>query len=106
MRSTAPIAAALLGFLTGCGLLPSDPLESKLPGDGVSGFDDSFPIEICLGTARVVPASETLTSAGVCVPGGSQGPACAGDAACSGIERCICGRCVVEACQGVASCEG
>lgn len=102
MRSIAPLAA----LLTGCGLVASDPTESLLPGDGVSGFDDSSPIELCLGTARVVPVSETLTSAGVCVPSGSEGRACSSDAACSGIERCICGRCVVEACQGVASCDG
>jgi hypothetical protein len=104
MRPIAP--TALIALLTGCGLVSRDPPVSELPGDGVSDFGDSSPIEICLGTARVVPASETLTSAGVCVPNGSEGLACAGDAACSGIERCICGRCVVEACQGVASCEG
>jgi hypothetical protein len=106
MRSIAPGACALLALLTGCGLVSRDPPAAQIPGDGVSGFGDSSPIELCLGTARVVPASDTLTSAGLCVASGSQGPACAGDAACSGIERCICGRCVVEACQGAASCEG
>jgi hypothetical protein len=95
---------------TACGLLSSDPPISQIPPDGVSGFGDSSPIELCLGTARVVPASDTLTSAGLCVPNGfdtNKSPvACDSDAACSGIERCICGRCIVEACQGVASCGG
>lgn len=103
MRRSIALFTALL---TGCGLVSRDPPQSELPGDGVSGFGESSPIELCLGTARVVPASETLTSAGVCVPGGSKGAACSSDAACPSIERCICGRCVVEACQGVASCGG
>lgn len=110
--SRARIAGACARFVggcalvAGCGLASRDRDEPPIPSDGVSGFGEAQPIELCLGAARVVPSSDTATSAGLCVPQGSRGPACRADAECAGIERCICGRCVVEACQGAASCSG
>lgn len=97
------IIAALTG---GCGLLPRDSEPASIPSDGVSGFSEASPIELCLGTARVVPVALAGAGAGVCVQKGASGATCVDDASCGGIERCICGRCVVEACEGVSSCGG
>ncbi len=106
ITTLAPLACAItiLAILGGCGLASRDPDGPTASSDGVSGFGDAQPIELCLGTARVVPLSEATTIAGLCVPNGVAGHACGADAECAGLERCICGRCVVEACQGAASC--
>lgn len=87
-----------------CGLLPSSETLAPFPSDGVTGFGDAEPIEVCLGTARVIAPDASSGAGAVCVPEGASGKACTSDDACSGIERCICGRCIVEACQGGNAC--
>src|SRR4051794_39382177 len=96
-----PALLLSLPFLAGaCGLAPHDLETQSIPSDGVSGFDDASPIELCIGTARVVSPSVAGAGAGVCIRSGSIAPACSDDSSCTGIERCVCGRCIVEACNG------
>ena len=98
---TAPLV--VIG-VTACGLLgPGEGLR-VVPSDGVGNFGSSAPIELCLGSARVVSPSASTGAGAVCVTPGSAAKACSGDAACVGIERCICGRCIVEACLGGTAC--
>jgi hypothetical protein len=52
----------------------------------------------------VVSPSASTGAGAVCVAHGSTAKACAGDATCAGIERCVCGRCIVEACLGGTAC--
>ena len=105
MVKRAPRVGLALGLvLASCGLLPAPAPAPSLPGDGVAGFGEASPIELCLGTARVVAPDASSGAGSVCVPAGAIGKACAADASCDGIERCVCGRCIVEACQGGASC--
>lgn len=98
-------AAPLLAIaVAACGLAgPGEGLRA-VPSDGVGNFGSSAPIELCLGTARVVSPSASTGAGAVCVAHGSTARACAGDAGCVGIERCVCGRCIVEACLGGAAC--
>ncbi len=91
-------------LVLGCGTLGGEPGEA-LPGEGKADFGEAFPIELCLGSARIVPFSEAEQSAGLCVPQMAAARICEADAECAGIEKCVCGRCIVQACQGAASCE-
>jgi hypothetical protein len=104
---TAVIAAAeilaLPGLATGCGLLGNEPARA-FPKSGVGDFGPSAPVEVCLGSARVVSSSRASTASAVCVKHGAEGAACASDASCRGAERCICGRCIVQACDSGTSC--
>jgi hypothetical protein len=87
-----------------CGLTgPSGGLRA-VPSDGVGNFGSSAPIELCLGSARVVSPSAVPSAGAVCVAQGSTAKACSGDDSCVGIERCVCGRCIVEACLGGTAC--
>lgn len=95
-----PIFFALT--LASCGLVPSSEAILPFPSDGTFGFDDAAPIEVCLGAARIVPPG--APSGAVCVAEAATAKACSLDGECAGIERCVCGRCVVEACQGGGSC--
>ncbi len=99
-----PARGALLALAVGaCGLAPAPSPEVPFPGDGVAGFGDASPVELCLGTARVV--SPDVAGAGaVCVPAGASPEACTDDSTCSGIERCVCGRCTVVGCTDGAAC--
>ena len=48
----------------GCGLAGSEQTaQQAFPGDGASGFGRSSPIELCVGTARVVPAAGGMEAA-------------------------------------------
>jgi hypothetical protein len=96
------LALALL--VASCGLLPAPDPAAPWPTDGVAGFGASEPIELCLGTARVVAPQASSGAGSVCVGAGAVARACTADAACDGIERCVCGRCIVEACLGGAAC--
>lgn len=100
-RSGLALTALVLGA---CGLAPAPAPSSPFPGDGTAGFGDASPVELCLGTARVVSPDAAGGAGALCVASGSAGRACTADAACSGIERCICGRCVVQACDGSTPC--
>jgi hypothetical protein len=88
----------------GCGLLPTSDTLTPFPADGVAGFGDSEPIEVCLGSARVVAVSASTGADAVCVPQGASGKACTSNDSCAGLERCVCGRCIVEACNGGNTC--
>jgi hypothetical protein len=102
-RRLAPLAALFTGA---CGLLGSDQGTVPVPSDGVGNFGSSAQIELCLGSARVVAPSASTGAGAVCVRAGSHGKACSADAACGGIERCVCGRCIIEACEGATPCSG
>ena len=102
----SPRRAAPLGVITlaACGLTgPSEGLR-PVPSDGVGNLGRSAPIELCLGSARVVSPSASTGAGAVCVAAGAKAKACSGDEACVGIERCVCGRCIVEACLGGTAC--
>jgi hypothetical protein len=96
-----PLAALAL---TACGLAPAPAPSPAFPGDGVSGYGASAPIELCLGTARVVSPDAATGAGAVCVPPSAVATPCEDDTACSGIELCVCGRCIVEGCTGGGSC--
>ena len=96
----SPIVLCLA--LPACGLVPSSDTIVPFPSDGASVFEDAEPIEVCLGPARVVPPG--APSGAVCVLEGASAKACSADSACAGIERCVCGRCIVEACAGGGAC--
>jgi hypothetical protein len=110
VRTSRSVCLALLSatFPIACGLLPAPAPPAPFPGDGVAGFGDASPIQLCLGTASVVSPQASTGAGAVCVTQGGHGAPCSNDAAsdasCDGIERCICGRCIVEACQGGAAC--
>lgn len=106
--NTKKYTAILIGCqaVAGCGLLGGREMEAAPLGDGKGDFGEAFPIELCLGKARVVPVADAEDSAGLCVREQANTKTCAADAECAGIERCVCGRCIVQACQGAASCEG
>jgi hypothetical protein len=99
-----PALWTVVAALPSCGLLTSSDVATPFPGDGVAGFGDASPIDLCLGAAHVVPPAASTGAGAVCIPVGAVAKACSSDATCSGIERCFCGRCSVEACAG-ASCE-
>lgn len=96
--------AFILIGLCGCGMLGGGQQEA-LPGEGKGDFGEAFPVELCLGGARLVPFSDAAESAGLCVSESAKIRACSQDGECAGIESCVCGRCIVQACKGAASCE-
>ncbi len=96
----------LFTMAAGCGLAGGEGASTPIPSDGVGHFGASSPIEVCLGTARVVSFWAASTAGAVCVQQGRKGKACSADSACSGIERCVCGRCIVESCEGGGCGEG
>lgn len=77
----------------GAGLVP-------FPSDGASGFGKAAVVDVCIGSARVVPGE----AAAVCVPEGAVFSACSSDLECEGAERCLCGRCFVRACDAGTVC--
>jgi hypothetical protein len=88
-----------------CGLVSDDTAFTPFPPDGVNDFGAALPVEVCVGSARVVtPSSAVGLGGSLCVASGTRGKACSSDATCDGIERCVCGTCIVEACVG-SSCE-
>ena len=97
-------ALSALGALAGCGLLSSDETLSAYPSQGIGDFGSSGPVEVCIGSARVVAPAAATGASGVCVTTGAAGKACSSDSACEGIETCSCGRCIVLACLGAGSC--
>src|SRR5262245_18813575 len=90
--------------LCGCGLISDQAPSQAFPTDGVSGFGEAFPLEICLGTARIVAPAVASGAGAVCISDETATISCDSDDACRGIERCICGRCIVRACMGAAGC--
>lgn len=92
--------------LPSCGLVSSSDEIVPYPPDGIGGFGEAEPIEVCLGSARVVAPDASSGEGAVCVAEGATARACAADGECAGIERCVCGRCIVEACQGGSCGEG
>ena len=103
-RRAARAAPLLAITVAACGLAGPGEGLLAVPSDGVGNFGSSAPIELCLGSARVVSPSAIPSAGAVCIAHGSKAKACGGDAMCAGIERCVCGRCIVEACLGGAAC--
>jgi hypothetical protein len=104
MSLDRPGVALLASVLGACGLVSHEVSSTPVPSDGIGNFGDSAPVELCLGTASVIaPAVAVGAGAAVCVPTGGGAVACETAASCSGIEQCICGRCIVEACSGFCS---
>jgi hypothetical protein len=73
---------------------------TPFPSDGVAGFGEAAPVDVCIGTARVVPGA----AASVCLPAGRALAGCLSDDQCAAPEKCQCGRCVVEACDAATVC--
>ena len=61
-RGSALLSLALAG--TSCGLLSHDPGSAVVPSDGVGEFGVSAPVELCVGTARVVAAAASTEKYG------------------------------------------
>ncbi|MBK9266678.1 MAG: hypothetical protein IPM54_43685 [Polyangiaceae bacterium] len=93
-------------FASACGLVHGDEALAPFPSDGIGAFEEASPIEVCLGTARVIAPAVATGATALCVPTGQKSRLCAANADCTGIERCICGRCIVEPCQGGTTCSG
>jgi hypothetical protein len=89
-----------------CGLAPSDQPLAPFPADGTGAFQEASPIEVCLDTARIIAPALATGATALCVPTGQTSRVCAANADCTGIEKCICGRCIVEPCQGGTTCTG
>jgi hypothetical protein len=87
-----------------CGLAPAPAPAPPIPGDGVAAFGTDAPVQLCLGTANVIPPEASTGADAVCVPGGASGAVCTADGNCNGIERCVCGQCIIQACQGAGAC--
>jgi hypothetical protein len=101
-RSSLALSALAL---SACGLAPAPSPSPPFPGDGVAGFGGASAVELCLGTARVVSPDVATAAGALCVPPGAAAVSCTADAACSGIERCVCGRCIVVGCTNGGSCD-
>ncbi|MEO7327056.1 MAG: hypothetical protein ABI193_00655, partial [Minicystis sp.] len=104
MGVSARFGLLLLAGSASCGLAGGGDAQVPVPTEGIGDFGSSAPIELCLGTARVTSPSAGASAGALCVKEGSDGTACSADVFCDGIERCVCGRCVVEACQGASAC--
>ncbi len=87
-----------------CGLVTSDAALAPFPGDGIGAFGDAAPVEVCLGTARIISPALATGATALCVPSGQTRHMCVKTADCANLEKCICGRCVVEPCQGGTAC--
>ncbi|MBK8256373.1 MAG: hypothetical protein IPK82_27350 [Polyangiaceae bacterium] len=90
---------SLSALTLGCEIDPGTGLE-PYPSDGVSGFGKSLFVDVCIGPARVSPSGETA----LCTLDATPHLACSQDVDCPGIERCLCGRCIVRACDGSSVC--
>ena len=86
-------------FLSGACAEPGDRVP-PFPGDGVAGFGKAALVEVCVGTARAVPGGAFA----VCVPQGVGSKECSADDECARPERCLCGRCIVNACSAGTVC--
>jgi hypothetical protein len=86
-----------------CGFARED-ASTPFPSDGVGAFESSASIEVCLGTARIVAPALATGATALCVPTDQQATNCETNADCTGLEKCICGRCIVEPCQGGSAC--
>jgi hypothetical protein len=101
---TGAVLPWLVFELSGCGLAGGETSSVAVPSDGVGNFGETSLLEVCLGAARVTSPSAASAAGAVCVKAGTAGRPCAADSGCDGIERCICGRCIVLGCQGAVSC--
>ncbi len=90
--------------LSACGLAGTNESLEPFPSDGIGTFQEATPIEVCLETARIVAPALATGATALCVPTEHTVRACAANSDCVGLEKCICGRCVVEPCQGGAAC--
>lgn len=107
MARPPPLSRAALlaaACLPSCGLLAEGDAVTAFPSDGTGDLGAAEPIEVCLGTAHVVAPSASTGAGAVCVAEAATARACDGDEGCTGIERCVCGRCVVEACDASVGC--
>lgn len=93
-------------FLSACGLIDSSEPLLPFPSDGVGAFQDAAPVEVCLGTARVIAPALATGATALCAPTDQTARTCSTKGDCTGLEKCICGRCIVEPCQGGAACSG
>ncbi len=98
-----PVGLSLLS-LAACGLSETNEAQSPFPSDGVGAFQSASPIEVCLDTARIVAPALATGAGAICVPSEQTPRVCSSKDDCSGLEKCICGRCIVEPCLGGAAC--
>jgi hypothetical protein len=106
MKRRALRAALGALLVASCGSLGPDvpELPAAYPTNGLGGYGEARPLEVCRGTARIVAPAAATDATALCAPGTEEARTCAADGDCRGIERCICGRCVVEPCQGAGAC--
>jgi hypothetical protein len=98
------IASMFVLFASACGLVDSNESLAPFPADGVGAFQDASPIEVCLDTARIIAPALATGATALCVPAEQAVHVCSKRSDCTGLEECICGRCIVEPCQGGAAC--
>jgi hypothetical protein len=102
--SPGAMAALVAAAALACGQSSAPALE-PVPGDGAGAFGPAAPVEICHGSARIVPPADGASAAALCVPDAVAPRSCSADADCEGIERCMCGRCIVRPCADAAACD-
>lgn len=90
--------------ISACGLVGSNESLTPFPADGVGAFQDATPVQVCLGTARIIAPALATGATALCVPTEQSPRACSASTDCTGLEKCICGRCIVEPCQGAGAC--
>jgi hypothetical protein len=106
-RAARLVLLALAIAPASCGLVSGDTALTPFPLDGVNDFGAASPIEVCVGSARVVaPAAAVGLGGSLCVADGVKATTCDADSDCDGIERCVCGTCLVEACVGSSCGDG
>ncbi|MEZ4313472.1 MAG: hypothetical protein R3F14_36075 [Polyangiaceae bacterium] len=103
-RPSVLVAPLVLGIalsvsIPACDTSPGAGLE-PFPSSGVAGFGKPQLVSVCIGAAAVTPGS----SAGLCVPAAQSFAACAADDDCRAPEKCLCGRCIVRACDPSTVC--
>ena len=82
LRRASPCRALVPARAASC---PRPRPPRPFPSDGVAAFGDASPIELCLGTARVVSPRRVGRRGAVCVPARARtAPPCSTDAACDG----------------------
>lgn len=97
-------ACISLVSIAACGLAGNDEPLAAFPADGAGAYQDAAPIEVCLGTARVISPAIATGATALCVPSEQVVRPCSQSGECTGLEKCICGRCIVEPCQGGSAC--
>lgn len=94
-------AILLMALLAGCGFEGEEVFRGRrFPG--VAPWTDIGPITVCDGQRRLGPVR--AGALGLCEKGGGEARTCTADSGCGNRELCVCGRCVVAACDSTDEC--